>query len=294
MKGSLKKNNANPKIFFMFFNFNIITMNLNNLLGKSLSTSVSNKRVSDLGFVVKTMSNRNVIGISNPLAEAMGLAKGSYLTYHKMQNMVVGDSAITFDMENAIVATAGFSTEKTTVGNKLGVAGQWLQCSSGIAWDFLGGVVDGVREGDVKTKTTFSYKAKVAIGFSVNETEGGYIAAPIFNIEEATEVVAVFVASKDEVHITFVSKEDIASGFKFAVLEKNGEAITVDARDEDSNEIDENGEPVVVKKKRTKKSDTVSMESVDVNQVELDLDSADFDDIETEEEEDSNEEEFSI
>lgn len=270
-------------------------MNLSNLLGKSISTSVSNKRVSDLGLVVKTMSNRNVIGISNPLAEAMNLTKGSYLTYHKMQTMVVGGSAIIFEMENPIVATAGFSSEKVTVGNKLGIAGQWLQCSSGIAWDALGGVVDGTREGegDVKTKTTFSYKAKVAIGFSVNETEGGYIAAPIYNVEEATEVVAIFVAAKDEVHITFVSKEEISAGFKFAVLEEKGEAVTVDARDEDSAEIDENGEPVAVKKKRTKKSEAISTESVDVNQVELDLDSADFDDIETE---DSNEEEeeFSI
>lgn len=277
-------------ILCFFFNFNI--MNLSNLLGKSLSTSVSNKRVSDLGLVVKTMSNRNVIGISNSLAEAMNLAKGSYLTYHKMQNMVVGDSAITFDMENAIVATAGFSTEKTTVGNKLGVAGQWLQCSSGIAWDFLGGCIDGVREENVKTKTTFSYKAKVAIAFNINETEGGYIAAPIFNIEEATDVVAIFTASKDEVLVTFVSKENITAGFKFAVLEEKGESVTVDARDEDSAELDENGEPIV-KKKRSKKAEAIAMESVDVNQVELDLDSTDFDDIETEEEEDSNEE-FSI
>lgn len=268
-------------------------MFLSNLIGKTVESSISNKQAPRVGEIVKTMSNQNSVGISSTLAEKLGVTKGNYVTYHKIsEKMLVGDTAINFRIENPIVATAGFANEKVTVGNKLGLTGQFLQCNAALAWTALGGVKESERDGGIKTKTTYAFDAKVAVAFAIIEQDGAVVAYPIYDVKDASEVVAIFVQSADNVVISFVAKEDINSGYKFVTLSATPNEITADARDEDDSELDADGNPVKAKKAGGRKKKAVTSSEEITNEVEdvaLDLDEVDFDDIETEEEEEADE-----
>lgn len=262
-------------------------MFLSNLIGKTVESSISNKQAPRVGEIVKTMSNQNSVGISSTLAEKLGVAKGNYVTYHKVsEKMLVGDTAINFRIENPIVATAGFANEKVTVGNKLGLTGQFLQCNAALAWTALGGVKEGERDGGIKTKTTYAFDAKVAVAFSLEEKDGSIVAYPIYDTQEASEVVAIFVQSSDNVVISFVAKENINAGFKFVTLAANPNEIVADARDEDESELDSEGNPVTKTKKGggRKKKEVAQDVTDEAEKVSLDLDEVEFDDVETEEE----------